>query len=156
MGKNTSTESESINELNTEIFYEGEAVDGWRQKIELDKWKQRRKGMVKDIMGKLLKESKTDPVSSPQNQQKKPPKQDGINTERNKKMEKLKANQAWVVGETMVWSIFVIINSIAGLSMMGLINLSHDQSHTVGRVALAFALLAFLYIAFLGSKQRSK
>lgn len=70
-------------------------------------------------------------------------------------MDKLKTTQSWVIGETVVWSIFVIVNAITGLSMMQIIKLSHLQSVAFGRVALAFSLLAFFYLAFLASKQRS-
>lgn len=71
-------------------------------------------------------------------------------------MDKLKSSQSWVIGESIVWAIFVIVTAVAGLSMMSIIKLSHAQSAAVGRVALAFSLLAFFYLTFLASKQRSK
>lgn len=70
-------------------------------------------------------------------------------------MEKLKNSQSWVIGETIVVSVFTIVSALAGLTMMKLIKLTDLQQIWVGRVALAFALLAFFYTAYLAAKQRS-
>lgn len=71
-------------------------------------------------------------------------------------MDKLKDTQPKVFGETIVWVIFVVANAISGLSLMGVINLSSNQAHAVGRITLSFAFLALFYGAYLAAKQRSK
>lgn len=124
------------------------------------KSRQRVNGMVKTITRRLGR--KVQPIH-PQNLiVKQPPKQqsdDGKPTEKNvkerKEMQRLKSNGSWIIGESIVWSIFVIVNTIAGLSMMGIVNPSHHARVYLGRVILAFALMVFFYLAYLGSKQRT-
>lgn len=72
-------------------------------------------------------------------------------------MEKLKLSQAWVIGETIVWSIFIIVTALVGLSMMQvMVKLSHPATLWLGRVTLAFSLLALFYLTFVASRHRSK
>jgi hypothetical protein len=157
MGNNTSTKvRDSIDDL----YYEAEALDGWRQKIELDKWKQRGRDMGKSITGTLeVVGVKIPLVNSPQILLKKLQRPVGTNTEKNvrrKPMEKMKLSQAYIIGETIVWSLFIIVMALTGFAMMHVIKLSDGASMWLGRVALSFSLLAFFYIAYLGIKQRTK
>lgn len=67
-------------------------------------------------------------------------------------MDKLKATQTWAIGESVVWAIFVIVNTINGLVLMHIVKASDLQEATLGRIALAFALLAFFYLTFKANK----
>lgn len=70
-------------------------------------------------------------------------------------MYKLNDTQPKVLGETIVWSVFIVAGAIAGLSLMGVINISETQAHAVGRVILGFTFLVLFYGAYLAAKQRS-
>lgn len=162
MGNDKSRQTRNtINEINDTLYYESEAEDRWRRKIGLDKLKRQKRNGAKIITKRLaaLVESYHQ-VSSHQKQPQKPQKQDGMPkerkvTKRKDSMSDKKISQAWVIGETLIWSVFIIVMAMIGLYMMKVVKLSDHTVIWLGRVSLAFSLLALLDLAYIASRQRS-